>query len=91
MRHLAVLLSILTVLAAISGCAVKPAGITVQHAVTRCPRPARPELPTVDPSEHLCSPANLDKLLTIVDRQCGYIEQQDAALDCYERQAGGKQ
>lgn len=88
MRRAAMLLCTLTALAVISGCAGKP--VTVQHGVSRCPRPIRPELPGLDPAEHVCSPANLDRLLTIVDRQCGYIEQQDAALDCYERQAGGK-
>ncbi|MGD9643910.1 MAG: hypothetical protein AB7V08_14375 [Elusimicrobiales bacterium] len=40
----------------------------------------------------MCSPANLERLLLRSDRQCWLIEQQDAALDCYERQtAGGKQ
>jgi len=72
----------------ISGCAGRT--VTVQHSYTRCPRPSRPALPALDPADHVCSPANLDRLLTIVDRQCGYIEQQDAVLDCYERQTGGK-
>ncbi len=46
-----------------------------------------PELPAIDPERHVCSPDNLDRLLTLVDRQCWMIEQQAAALDCYEAQA----
>ncbi len=92
MRHLAALLCISMLLAAISACAPRPEVVTVQQAFTRCPRPAAPELPALDPGEHVCSPANLERLLLRSDRQCWLIEQQDAALDCYERQtAGGKQ
>ena len=89
MRRVARLLCILTVLAAISGCAGKPATVTVQHALTRCPRPTMPELPRLDPGQHVCSPENLDRLMLLVDRQCWLIDQQGAALDCYERQASG--
>lgn len=92
MRRAAKLLCISMLLAAISACATRPEGVTVQHVFTRCPRPAAPELPALDPEEHVCSPANLERLLLRSDRQCWFIEQQDAALDCYERQAGaGKQ
>lgn len=87
MRHLAVLLCISTLLA-ISACASRPGTVTVQHAFTRCPRPAAPELPVLDPEQHVCSPENLERLLLRSDRQCWLIEQQDAALDCYERQIG---
>ena len=88
MRRAAKLLCISMLLAAISACATRPEGVTVQHAFTRCPRPATPELPALDPEEHVCSPANLERLLLRSDRQCWFIEQQDAALDCYERQTG---
>jgi len=89
MRRVVKLLCILTVLAAISGCAGKSATVTVQHAFTRCPRPKAPELPRLDPEQHVCSPENLDRLMLLVDRQCWLIEQQAATLDCYERQASG--
>lgn len=72
-----------------SGCAPTPAPVTVHQAYTRCPRPQRPELPALDPAQHLCAPANFERLLERVDRQCAYSEQQDAALDCYEAQAKG--
>lgn len=88
MRHLAALLCISMLLAAISACATRPEVVTVQQAFTLCPRPAAPELPALDPEQHVCSPENLERLLLRSDRQCWFIEQQDAALDCYERQAG---
>ena len=87
MRRVAALLIISIALAASSGCAGKPSVITVHQAYTRCPRPTAPELPTLDPEQHVCSPANLERLMERVDRQCWLIEQQDAALDCYEAQA----
>ena len=86
MRRVARLLIISIVVAAISGCAAASAPIVVQHGFSRCPRPALPELPELDPEQHVCSPENLDRLMIRVDRQCWMIEQQDAALDCYERQ-----
>ena len=86
MRRVAALLIILTVLAG-SGCTPAPAAITVQQAYTRCPRPPALELPALDPEQHVCSPVNLERLMERVDRQCWLIEQQDAALDCYEAQA----
>ena len=90
MRRAAKLLCI-SMLALISGCAAAPTTVTVQHQFTRCPRPVAPELPALDPAQHVCSPENLDRLLTRIDRQCWLIEQQDAAFDCYERQIeGGK-
>jgi len=90
MRHRAVLLCILMALAG-SGCAATSAPVTVQRAFTRCPRPAMPDLSTLDPEQHVCSPANLERLMEIVDRQCWMIGQQAAALDCYEAQAAGGQ
>lgn len=92
MRRAAKLLCILIAVLLNSGCAARPAPVVVQHQFTRCPRPAMPELPELDPGQHVCSPENLERLLTRSDRLCWMIEQQDAALDCYERQAaGGKQ
>ncbi len=87
MPRAAALLCISMLLVAISGCAATPAPVVVRHGYTRCPRPALPELPALDPERHVCSPENLDRLLTRSDRQCWLIEQQAAALDCYERQA----
>ena len=72
-----------------SGCAARPGTITVQQTYTRCPRPAAPVLPSLDPEQHLCSPDNLGRLMEIVDQQCWMIGQQGAALDCYEAQAKG--
>ncbi|UJX40381.1 hypothetical protein K9F62_17010 [Desulfovibrio sp. JY] len=93
MRLLAVPLCISIAALLSSGCAVTPVTpVVVQHQFTRCPRPAMHELPELDPGQHVCSPENLERLLTRSDRLCWMIEQQDAALDCYERQvAGGKQ
>ena len=48
MRHLAALLCISMLLAAISACATRPEVVTVQQAFTRCPRPAAPELPALE-------------------------------------------
>lgn len=86
MRRVAALLIILTALAG-SGCTPAPAAITVHQTYTRCPRPTAPELPALDLEQHVCSPANLERLMERADRQCWLIEQQDAALDCYEGQA----
>uniref|UniRef100_I2Q2N9 Lipoprotein n=1 Tax=Desulfovibrio sp. U5L TaxID=596152 RepID=I2Q2N9_9BACT len=87
----AVALLCISMTLAVSACAPTPAPVVVQQAVSRCPRPDMPELPAVDPEEHVCSPANLDRLLSRADLQCWMISQQAAALDCYEAQAkGGK-
>jgi len=86
MRRAVALLIISTLLA--SGCAASKA-VTVRGEYSRCPRPEAPELPAIDTGEHVCSPANLARVLELVDALRWYASQQDAALDCYEAQASG--
>ena len=78
---------IISMAAAGSACAPTPAPVTVHQAYTRCPRPAAPELPAIDPGQHLCAPANLERLLERADLQCAHVDQLDATIDCYEAQA----
>ena len=66
MRRAALLL-IISMAAVSSACAPTPAPVTVHQAYTRCPRPAAPELPAIDPGQHLCAPANLERLLERAD------------------------
>ncbi|MDR2745680.1 MAG: hypothetical protein LBB66_10895 [Desulfovibrio sp.] len=62
---------------------------TLRRTVADCPRPAPPALPALDPQKRLEHPANLARLTLAVDLMASHIADQDAALDCYERQAGG--
>lgn len=86
MRRAAALL-IISMAVVGSGCAPTSAPVTVHQAYTRCPRPAAPELPAIDPGQHLCAPANLERLLERADLQCAHIDQLGATIDCYEGQA----
>jgi len=92
MRRTLALLVISIALLAGSGCARGRSVVSVHHEFTLCPRPQAPDLPEVDPGESLCSPKNLEALLELFDSQRWLIEQQSAALDCYEAQAskGGR-
>lgn len=86
MRRIALLLCISTALAA-SGCTGSRAPLTVRQEYSPCPRPAMPDPARLDPEESLCSPANMERLLELYDQQRWMIDQQAAALDCYEAQA----
>jgi hypothetical protein len=62
---------------------------TLRRTVTACPRPAPPALPALDAGKRIEHPANLARLTLAVDLMASHIADQDAALDCYERQAEG--
>jgi len=85
MRRIALLLLISIALAA-SACVSRTATLAVHRETTRCPRPERPDLPTLDPDRSLCAPDNLDALLELFDRQRAYADQLAACVDCYEAQ-----
>ena len=89
MQRMLALLLISTALLAVNGCAGRGAPLTVRHEYSRCPRPQAPTLPEVDPAASLCSPGNLEALLELFDAQRWMIDQQSAALDCYEAQSSG--
>lgn len=53
-----------------------------------CPSPPRPDLTSLDPSEHLGSARNLEILMGNVIDLAGYAERLEAALRCWrEREA----
>lgn len=89
MKRVLALLAISTVLAVASGCAGNSGPLTVHREYSRCPRPQMPDLPELNPNEHLCSVANLDALLELVSAHRWMIDQQAATIDCYEAQAAG--
>ncbi|MDL2313376.1 hypothetical protein LJC36_00170 [Desulfovibrio sp. OttesenSCG-928-C14] len=75
----------------LAGCSAAPElmrPVPIQRHFTECPRPARPELRHLDEGLHLADPANVGRLLEIVEGLFFYGSGQDAALDCYEKQAG---
>lgn len=86
MRHVMLLLIVLTVLC--SGCA-KPAPvpqIVMAPAAVTCPVPARPELPRIDGTLPLDGPGNIEALMARDDLLRQYIRGLEATVDCYREQ-----
>jgi hypothetical protein len=75
-------------LCASAGCAATSAETvyTVRSTVAACPRPAAPSPAALDAGKRLEHPANLARLTYNIDLMAAHIADQDAALDCYERQ-----
>lgn len=83
MRHVPLLLvgSI-----ALCSCAAATPPVAVTMPVVECPAPPRPELPELDPSLPLDSPANVEALMIRDDALRGYIRGLESSMDCYRRQ-----
>jgi hypothetical protein len=75
-------------LCASAGCATRDAETswTLRGVVTACPRPAPLAPAPLDAAKRLEHPANLARLTYNIDLMAAHIADQDAALDCYERQ-----
>ena len=60
----------------------------VQAMYTRCPRPGKVAVRAMKTGEHIGSAGNVAIAMHNVDTMAAHIKKQDAALDCYEQQAG---
>lgn len=85
MKLAAALLSVS--IAVCSGCSVQRSA-PESLALPDCPAPVAPDLPLLDASEPLESPANMERLMERDDRMRTYIAGLLAALSCWRARGG---
>ena len=85
-------LAVFLLLLACSGCAAKEPDaarpLHVQAMYAECPRPGKAKVRAMKTTEHIGSAGNVAIAMHNIDTMAAHIKKQDAALDCYEQQAG---